>query len=69
MAGLLSAGLAFAAPGWAQDQKKNFEKNQPGSLQKARAAWFYGEGAYPHPGVCSRALRQTKAQGVRLRNL
>ena len=67
---LLWTGLSFLSVAQAQDQDKdppkNFEREEDGSFQKARMAWFYNQRAYPHPtvpaGARLKAFQQLQAR-------
>src|SRR5579871_2619270 len=67
---LFLMGLAGLAVVQAQDPDtnppKDFEKEEDGSFQKARNAWFYNQRAYPHPtvppGARLEGYRQVQAQ-------
>ncbi len=67
---LVWAGFGCLSTARAQDQDKDppkdFEKEENGSFQKARMAWFYGQRAYPHAtlpaGARTKAWQQFQAR-------
>ena len=67
---LVWAGFGCLSTARAQDQDKDppkdFEKEENGSFQKARMAWFYDQRAYPHEtlpaGARTKAWQQFQAR-------